>query len=275
MKKYLLSAGCVFFLILGLGLSAANVIGLFLDVRPSSIPEQDLRFRNDIELSLQETLAGIKRRAEESDKEYAGRITQVIAKGLAHVEWKQFEPGKYNQRIPIWENYILYFMAKLTSIPEYHRYHFADYERSLERGIGICGDASMIMSQLLDLQGISNQIITFPGHVIVAAYFEDGSTVTYDPDFGVVIGPSPAAIQTQPSLINIPYSEQGYGARDVGILNRVYNQSFKEWDGVSHFITKKYYFEYLAYWLKWPLPIVLVFLSWLLLRRLSTNKKAN
>lgn len=267
-KKYILSIICVLFAAMGLILTGANVVGLFLDVRPASFPEQDLRFHNDVELTHQETLAAIKRLPNESEKDYASRITHVISKGLAHVEWKEFEPSKYHQQIPIWENYFLYFMAKLTDIPEYQRYHFADYRRSLARGIGICGDASMIMSQLLDLQGISNQIITFPGHVIVAAYYQDGSVVSYDPDFGVVIEKSPAEIKRMPRLVNIPYSQQGYGQYDLQILNRIYNNSFKEWDGVSHFITKKYYFEYLSYWLKWPFPILMLLIALFIGRRI-------
>jgi hypothetical protein len=39
----------------------------------------------------------------------------------------------------------------------------------MERGIDICGDASMIMSQILERNGIESKIVTFPGHVVVAA----------------------------------------------------------------------------------------------------------
>ncbi|MFT6836447.1 MAG: hypothetical protein ACJA0H_002497 [Francisellaceae bacterium] len=67
---------------------------------------------------------------------------------------------QFNQLIPIWENYFIYFMGVFSGIPEYERYHFANYQRSLERGIGLCGDASMVISQLLDKQNISNKILT-------------------------------------------------------------------------------------------------------------------
>jgi hypothetical protein len=58
-------------------------------------------------------------------------------------------------------------MGKYSGIPEYERYHFSNPYNSIERGIGICGDASILMSQMLEKNGIEADILTFPGHVVV------------------------------------------------------------------------------------------------------------
>lgn len=96
----------------------------------------------------------------------------------------------------------------------------------------------MIMSQLLDRQGIPNQLLTFPGHVILTATFENGEELTFDPDFGVSLNFSPVALQSTPDIAGEAYANAGYPHSDVITMNKIYDNSFKRWDGVSHFITK-------------------------------------
>jgi hypothetical protein len=223
--------------------------------------DNELRLKNDTPHSYEETLDNTQRKEGESDKEYSDRIRRVIAQGLAHIHWKKYQNTKFNQLIPIWENYFLYFMGKFSGIPEFERYHFSDYKKSLKRGIGICGDASMVMSQLLEQNGISNQIIAFPGHVVISARFSDGQELVFDPDFGVALPYSLEDINKTPSLINEHYTLEGYTAKDVSTLNAIYNLDFTRWNGVKHFITKKFYFEKIFYAMKWPLPIIFIVLS--------------
>ncbi len=260
---------------LGLGLFSVNIYGLFKDVRPSVFFDDELRFENDITLTREETFTAIERVEGETDKEYAARITKVNGSGLAQIHWRRYDTKKFNQLVPIWENYFLYFMGRFSGIPEYERYHFANYEKSLNRGIGICGDASMIMSQLLDRQGIPNQLLTFPGHVILTATFENGEELTFDPDFGVSLNFSPVALQSTPDIAGEAYANAGYPHSDVITMNKIYDNSFKRWDGVSHFITKKYYFEIVAYWLKWPFPIAIILLAGYLFHLSARKSKAS
>jgi hypothetical protein len=255
---------------IGIALTAINVYGKFQHIRPTVFFPDELRFKNDISLSYEQTIAAIKRQPQESEKAYAARITHAISQGLAHIKWNQFSGSQFNQLIPIWENYFLYFMGKFSGIPEFEKYHFANYQRSLQRGIGICGDAAMIMSQLLDKEKISNQLLTFPGHVITTAKFSDGTELLYDADFGVTLPYSAEQIRKAPWLVDKFYEEAGYTSLDIKIMNNIYGNSYKRWNGVKHFITKKYYFEYITYSLKWPLPIVLILISVFMLYR---NKK--
>lgn len=249
-------------IVLGLLLTSINIYGTYKDIRPAIFLNDELRFANDSPLPFKEALQQIIKNNNETNLEYSGRLTKVVSKSIAHIHWEKYSADKFNQLIPIWENYLLYFMGKFSNIPEFKKYHFADYKRSLQRGIGICGDASMIMSQLLNKNGIENQIITFPGHVIVAAKFSSNSReLLFDADFGVTLPFSPDEIKQSPSLVNEYYLQAGYFAYDVKAFNRIYNNDYKRWDGVKHFITNKYYFEKLAYFLKWPLPAMMMLFS--------------
>jgi hypothetical protein len=254
----------------GAFLTSVNIYGIFMDIRPTVFFEEELRFAHDSPIPLKETLQQITKKNSESNLHYSERVTKVIAQSVAHIHWEKYDAEKFNQLIPLWENYILYMMGKLSNIPEYQKYHFANYERSLKRGIGICGDASMIMSQLLTKNNIPNQIITFPGHVIVSAKINENETL-FDPDFGVVLPFSPDEIKDKPSLVNDAYLAAGYYNYDIKAFNRIYNNTYQRWDGVKHFITNKYYFEKIAYIIKWPFPIILILVGLYLFNRLQNK----
>jgi len=260
MSSIIKKALFIFVLILGGLLTFINVYGKYQNIRPLIIFNDELRFKNDQPKSFNQTLFQLNKGKNETDLQFSKRVTKVIASGLAHIHWEKYEPDKFNQLVPIWENYFLYFMGKFSDIPEYSKYHFADYKKSLERGIGICGDASMIMSQVLDNNNIDNKIITFPGHVIVSAQFNDNEML-FDADFGVYLPFSPDEIKQSPSLVDNYYLDAGYFDYDVKSFNNIYNNTYQRWSGVKHFITKKYYFEKVSYWLKWPLPIFMIIIS--------------
>ena len=244
----------IFMLLIGSGLLLINIYGLFQDIRPPHIENSELRFPNDQPISYDLALNLITLQPQESKADFAKRATQVVAKGLAHIHWEKYEAEKFNQLIPIWENYFLYLMGKFSGIPEYKKYHFADYKRSLKRGIGLCGDASMTLSQILDLHNITNKILTYPGHVVVATNI-DGYNLILDPDFGVTIPLSTQEAKEQYQHAASIYVDAGYTEDDRIFFERLYKSNFKQWDGVSHFITKKYYFEKVSYWLKWFFPL--------------------
>jgi hypothetical protein len=252
----------------GIVLLVINLYGLNNDIRPANLSNAPMRFENDLTIDFTNVLSELNQRTNEANHEYAIRVTKVISGALAHIKWgNETDTSKYHQLIPIWENYFLYFMGRFSSIPEYEKYHYADYKRSLKRGIGICGDASMIMSQVLNQVGIDNKIIAFPGHVIISAQVNEGSNLLFDPDFGVVMPVDLGNVAASSNAIIKAYSEQGYSVAEAEYIANVYSNNYSEWDGVQHFITKKYYFEHIAYFLKWPMPITFVLLGIFLFRR--------
>lgn len=245
------------FLLLGIGLMSLNIYGSFKDLRPINMTPDVLRFgEEDVKITPEQFKSGVVRQENESDRDYATRVTLVIADGLAHVEWLDYQPDLFHQRIPIWENYILHIIGRVSGIPEFERYHFSNPHRGIERGIGLCGDASMILSGLLDEQGIPNTIVTVPGHVMVQAVFGDES-ILLDADFGVVLSKSVEFYKDNHFQLAAEYQNQLGRINDgeLMISNNLKEHGFTHWQGTSHFITKKYYFEKVAYVGKWVIPL--------------------
>lgn len=253
----------------GCALLLLNLYGLTQDLRPEGLNPDVLRFgEQDLTLTPLELQAAVFRLPEETEEQYARRLTLDLAGGIAHVEWEDYDPDLFHQRVPVWENYILYLMGVVTPIPEFQRYHYANPYRSIERGIGICGDASMTLSGLLDEQGIANKIITVPGHVIVEAYF-DGKPLLLDADFGVVLERGIMFYEQNPQALITAYQSQLGRVNDgeLMIAGNLVKDGFKYWNGTAHFITKKYYFEKVAYVVKWALPGLLILFAVVMWRR--------
>jgi len=264
---------CIGAILCGVALSVLNLYGLAKPLRPNDLTAEHLRFgAMDIALTEDELLARLLIRENETPSAFSKRITLDIAKGIAHIHWARYESTKFHQLIPIWENWILYAMGLFSDIPEYKRYHFANLYKSIERGIGICGDASMIMSQVLDNNGIPSKIVTFPGHVVVSAQI-DNQDFIFDPDFGVVIEYSLEQLNANPNLVSNAYSSVGHPISQDSFFINTYGQDYQVWSGVDHFITKKYYFEKFAYLIKWPFPLLLIVLPfWVLTKNRNSNQ---
>lgn len=254
LKWFLVTIGTVLLII--------NLYGLTQSMRPATFLNDELRFgAKDVSMNLEEYRQAVIRQDDESDIEYAKRLTQVIADGTAHIHWEQYEPDKFHQRVPIWENWILYAMALFSGIPEFERYHFVTPSKSIERGIGICGDASMLMTSLLEDNGIEASIVTVPGHVLVTAEIE-GQSKVYDPDFGVILPYSAPELIHNVEAASQLYVDAGYTIYDRRFFNKAFSQPHRLWDGPEHFITTKYYFEKVSYWLIWLIPLGALFLGY-------------
>ncbi|MFT6087123.1 MAG: hypothetical protein ACI9DS_001586 [Glaciecola sp.] len=244
-----------FILVISGGLMLLNIYGLTQDLRPKNLTADVLRFgERDVQLSKDDFFKLIEKNHQESSIEYAKRVTRVIADGTAHLEWESHDPVSFHQLVPAWENWIIFLMGKYSGIPEYERYHFSNPYKSIERGIGICGDASIVMSQMLEKNGIEAQILTFPGHVVVTANI-DTQQFIFDADFGVVIPSSAEQLNKDVGVLRGLYSSQGHPESDDRFFEYTYSKEFKVWEGPEHFITKKFYFEKFAYVAKWIVPL--------------------
>ena len=188
-KKHIVALGLAMLLLtVGALLLAINLYGLTQTLRPAFDEKSQFRFPNDFPLPIKEARSGLLKRPGEGEREYAERLTGHVAQSVAHIEWhSEYDLDRYHQRVPLWENFILHFMGRFSGIPEYERYHYSDYDKALERGVGVCGDVSIILSEVLREQGINAQIVSYPGHVVVAARFADGEEILLDPDFGVIL----------------------------------------------------------------------------------------
>lgn len=248
-----------------------NIYGLTQDLAPASITVDHLRFKEkDVTMSRSSFFENLPRKTGESDSEFAERLTYAIAATIAHIHWLDYPPAQFNQRVPIWENYILYFMGRFSGIPEYERYHFASPEKSIERGIGICGDTSMILSQLLAREGIANKIITIPGHVMVEADFGHYKRLL-DADFGIALNRDVDFYRVNPAVLIEEFNQAGFIYDAESFIARSIQESVIYWDGVSHFITKKFYFEKLSYFFKWFVPLFFIIVGIFLWRKVLSS----
>lgn len=247
-------------LFIGLILLGINIYGLFRTMRNPAVysEEKTLRNRiNDVTIKYPEIKDMLKRKDHESNIDFASRINKVVNDGFAHY-WKAAGIEKYHLRVPIWENYMLYF-ASYIDPKKYKTYEFSNYKKNLERGVGLCSTHSTIVKGVLLENGIKAELMDVAGHhVVVRAELADTAKYILDPDFGVVVPHDTAAITANPELVRAPYLH----------MAELYYPDAKEpytTDIMVHiFGGKKYiysvdnWFEYFSYWAIWILPLLLM-----------------
>jgi hypothetical protein len=117
------------------------------------------------------------------------------------------------------------------------------------------------MTTLLEQNGIEASMINVPGHVMVVADIE-GQTQIFDPDFGVVLPFSPEQLRGNAEAASQLYVDAGY-PNDKTFFLRALVKPYTLWEGPEHFITTKYYFEKISYWLIWLLPLFSIGFGWM------------
>lgn len=248
----------------GLLLTLLNIVGLFMSTRPTHVEEKDLRFVKTNYKTSTNVLKNYNRNANERVSDYIARVNHLVYQSFFHITWnEQKDTYKYNQSVPVFENWLLYLLS-FTGIEHFKKYHFANFKRSVKRGIGVCGDACMILSEMLLKNNINSVIVTFPEHVILLVHLDNEHWVL-DPDFDVYF-----SLNNKAELKNLnhdaldSYRERGYSEYDLEELQRIYSAPYQEWESVKALMTKRYYFETLAYTIKWLVPAALMLIAALL-----------
>ena len=264
-RCYPFLAIAAFSLILGIVIMAINLYGLSQSIRKLElgindhdqlvfVPKDVWSFSKSMDAI--ENLSVIKQ--DDMLVEEANRITN---QSLVHIDWNRVDPMEYRQLVPVWENYFLYMIGRYSELPQFMRYHYADYQRNIRRGIGICGDASTVLSSILDRNNISNRIVAFKGHVIVEYTGVDGQVRLMDPDFGVSLGVSLKDLIEKPQMVRSRYVEAGYSKNEIDDLFKAYGTKYNIFDDTYQFMRIRYLFEYFSYVMKWLLPVMLITLS--------------
>jgi len=252
----------------GLGIVGAlllllNVYGLTRSLRHDDLhTEKVMRFPNDLQLSLEETRAQLRRLPGESKSEYGLRATTVVQHGIAHIVWDSPFVEKYHLRVPPWENYLLY-AASFARPEDFQRYHFRNSDRTIERGVGICGDVACVLSTILEREAIESRVVAFPGHVVVEANLGTDAPQWWilDPDFGIAVPGDLKTIRRAPQQVLAVYAEAGYSAEELSDLREIYSKPGKRFASAFDVSPKRACFEEAMYVLKWALPLSLVALS--------------
>jgi|SaaInlV_125m_DNA_1040241.scaffolds.fasta_scaffold51848_1 hypothetical protein len=260
-----LSGMAEFFLILGWMIFLLNLYGVSRRLEPACIKTEHLHFVvKGSRPSYRESLRQAVRIEGESDVILASRLNLLVARRLVHIQWLLCPPALYHQRVPVWENFFLWFIGISERWPQFHRYHFTNWKRSLRRGIGVCGDKSMTLVQLLERNGINAVILSNAQHVIVGAELGD-DYICFDPDYGVEFSVRPHEILANWTDISQRYDQAGADRNNIMDLADIYTLPFTTWRGVAHFATNRFRAEALFYLLKWVFPALLICGSLLLL----------
>lgn len=261
---------------IGLLLLMVNLYGLTQPIRKPGLGVTDheqLRFIPGRVWSYEESMNaidGLDRSL--STQGLVSNANSLVNQSLVHIEWPDVDPHEYRQLVPIWENYFIWAIGKFSGLPQFERYHYANYKRNIRRGIGICGDASTVLSSILDEHLIGNRIVSFKGHVIVEYEDEQGSRFLVDPDFGVEMHGDLDQLVKDPDSFRQYYLDAGYPSAEVDYLFDAYDSKFAIFNDTFHFMTKRYIFEEVSYVIKWLLPIILLLFSSVYLLR---TKKVN
>lgn len=247
-------------LFIGLLLLGINIYGLFKTMRNPAVYSEEKTIRNrinDITIKYPEILDQLKRKQNESNIDFAVRINKVVNDGFIHY-WKEAGINKYHERVPVWENYLLY-AASYIDPQKYRTYEFSNYKKNLERGVGLCSTHSTIVKGVLLDNGIKAELMDVGGHhVVVRAELNDTATYILDPDFGIVVPHDTAAISANPELIRAPYKDMAAlyypDAKDPYTTETMVDI----FDKKLRIYSVDNWFEYFSYWAIWIIPFLLM-----------------
>jgi len=243
----------------GLILIVFNIFGLFKSLRNEELYSEITPYKNDISIHLDKAKKQWHRTANENKKNFALRATMLINHSIAHY-WRDEGITKYHLLVPVWENYLLWLKQKVTGDK---KYEFRNYKKAIERGVGLCSQASRALKGLLNDYGIDAEIYDLAGHVIVPVKFKDGTGYVLDPDYGKYVPFDIEAIEANPELVRGSYADQD----DVYVpYLKVHKHTddivkMYEKDGNHIYFLKKGFedFSYIAIWII-PLLLLLPYL---------------
>jgi hypothetical protein len=255
---------------LGVGLFIINIGGLFISLRNDSIYQE----KAGINLTEKELYQRINKTVTDK-KEYITKLNEAVHRGIAHY-WRDEGISNYNLRIPFYENYLL-FIASYLEPEEYLKYEFYDYRRAIERGVGLCSQQAIIVSEILLEKRIPSFIIGLSGHEILRAQVDADRDEWWvlDPDYGVVIPHDIDIIEKNPKIIRSFYAQAGYKLKTIDSLGKIYEKKegyvVRSEQGARGYRIKRYRAERIFYFLKWIIPCIFIVTSMILFIKRRRN----
>lgn len=263
--------------VIGLLLLVMNIGGLFFSLRhPDIYKEPGVLFPNDISLTYEEALQQIKRLPDEGESDYLNRLTSVINASIAHY-WPDdpLAVARYRLRVPIWENYLLWFYS-FVAPKLYYKYEYFNYRKALERGVGFCSQQAMIETFILNTMGIPAKMVNLNDEHVVLQARVGGKWLLADPDFGVVIPYDIAALQKSPETARSYYAARGHTQERLDQIVWIYSLEgyyiYPDHRGYKDF---QYLTEVYSYFAIWVIPLLLVIPSTIRLAYFRKNRSPN
>lgn len=243
--------------VLAILLLGINLIGEFKTLRNPDIYTEDSRFFiTDVDIEYDDLMEEIVRKENESDKEFALRVNDLIFRGMLYY-WHREGMNKYHLAVPVWENYILYLRNKFKSID---RYEFRNWGKNLERGVGLCSAYSIVLQGILKENGIESRIWGLTRHVVVEAKLSEDEWYVLDPTYGLYVPHSMEEIQQDPELVRPTFGNVA-DLHPEETYKDIYTTDFmvEIFGYEDHRIwTPDASFENFSYTAKWILPLLLL-----------------
>lgn len=245
-------AGVLF--VLGAGLLILHLSGRQMSLRNPEIYTSRTAFDHDISLTYEEARAQLVRRPGESDEEFAVRATYVVNRGMAHY-WKDEGIDKFRLRLPPWENY-LFWVASFVNPKRYAKWEFANPDKALERGVGLCSEHAIVLVHALRRNGVPATIVGLDGHVVAMALVRPETFYLLDADYGVVLPHSIMEVQQDPEIVR-PYYAAKYPPQVADYLVEVYGPEGNRMDpsGERIYTAGKRRREAVFYTAAWAIPV--------------------
>ncbi len=245
---------------LGISLLTINIIGLLTPLRNDDIYNQKTGFQEDITLSEKEALTIINQ-PEEKTEDYIIKANDVVNKSLLHY-WEDDKAKKYNIILPLSENWILYFLTHLFFRESALKYKFCNHKKTIQRGVGVCSQASIALADILNRKKIKTNIISWPEHTVTEVEVKPGEWWIADPDYGIIIRHSISEIEKNPSLI-IPYYSAKYPANICRKLEEIFAKPERkifthDGPGYSNCNGIRKTVESWSYIFKWIIPLIMI-----------------
>jgi hypothetical protein len=141
-----------------------------------------------------------------------------------------------------------------------------DFRAILAKGVGLCGTSALALVDYLGEQGQPAKILALGGHVVAYTTIE-GRNYIIDPDYGVLIPDVPPPPDLSMSKILAAYSEAGYPAKTLAILERIYSRSSMKLLEPSRYQRSWKRLLIQATVMKWLIPTLLLGLGGVLVYR--------
>jgi hypothetical protein len=191
--------------LLGIFLLILNGYGFLVPLKnPSIYTEPKTGFENDAVLTPAETFRQLSELEALSKKETVEKATSILSRSMAHY-WESTPDYQYGITVPFYHNWIL---ASLQFIypSVYKQYEYCNYKDAIKRGIGLCSQHAITLTDFLNRHNINSFVVGLDGHVVSTAEIAPDVWWVLDPDFGLVIPHSLDTIEHSPQLV-APYYE--------------------------------------------------------------------
>lgn len=201
-----------------------------------------------------------------SNKQIMNELSDIVMNRFTHSD-----QAKYN----IFSNWLLYLMGQAH--PAFTSIH--DPNILLHYGhSALCSEQSYLLFILAERFGIRARHVGLNGHVVMEAWY-DNEWHMYDPDLEVVPEVSGCgvisveALSRESVLLNALYQGRGtsaYVENIIKIFTSRKDNTFMNYPRLAHFewkVNVLFYFERMANWLRWIIPLLMMVVGMLILLR--------